>query len=224
MVPPVCRLAVLRTVTWRRWAAPRPCGGRAPRRSAGLRIERDARLATGGRGALTTALFLDQLGDRGHAVAGNHRRTPDRSGHDLMVDHQDAQVFARAVLFEQDTIAVLAGAGNRGLDVIGAGEMDADPLALLALDRFHHDGAVAPGIRHCARARRRRSAPALSGPPHRADAGSPACRHSGSCDRAGEFGQGFATHAATAEAEPENSRSRRPAPRRRCRVAVPRRR
>ena len=108
---------------------------------------------------------------------------------------------------EQDTIAVLAGAGNRGLDVIGAGEMDTDPLALLALDRFHL--MMAPwrlrNAELCSGSLAAVCADASSGLPHRADAGSPkACRHSGSWrDRALVSSTGIRSHhAATAEAEP----------------------
>ena len=64
MVPPVCRLAVLRTVTWCRWqhlvhAVAAPATQRRVSASSGMRDSPPV-------AAAPTALFLDQLGDRGH--------------------------------------------------------------------------------------------------------------------------------------------------------------
>ena len=63
-------------------------------------------------------------------------------GHHLVVDDDDAQVLPFAEPFEQHALAEAAGVLDRGLHLLDRGEVDRDALALLAVHRLHHDGAV----------------------------------------------------------------------------------
>ena len=97
----------------------------------GLRVERDARLAAGGR-RTPPALTLDQRTHRAAPVPHHLRSPPHRRSHHPMVDDDDAQVLALAELLDDHAIAELARALDRLAYVLGVAQIDADDPVLFA--------------------------------------------------------------------------------------------
>ena len=84
--------------------------------------------------------LVDQLLDGMHAVADNHRRFAPRGGDKLVADDQNAMVMARQIAFHQYVIADFVCRGVGRFDLFSGGEIDGDPLALIAVLWFDDDG------------------------------------------------------------------------------------
>ncbi len=114
----------------------RPAG---PRHGlAGARVQRDPRLAAGGRGA-TSRLPPDQLRDRVGAVPEDAGRPSDGGRDHLVADDDHAHVLAGHHLLDEDVGAVLPGLHHRAPQRLGVPDSDRDPLALLTASGFDDD-------------------------------------------------------------------------------------
>ena len=89
-----------------------------------------------------TVHFLDQLLDRVPPVAYHVARNALGDGDEPAVDHQHPVVLAGDEALDDDASAVLPRDGERPANLVGAGDVDGDPAAVVAVERLHHHGVA----------------------------------------------------------------------------------
>ncbi len=77
-----------------------------------------------------------QLAHAGLAVADHHRRVAPRGGHEVLADHQQAEIAARQIALDHDVVAKARGVGVAGDHLLARAQVHRHALALVAVTRL----------------------------------------------------------------------------------------